>query len=146
MKKFATIGTVFAAVLLAASLSLTALAASDPADDVTGYSYNTGKQAYAARMAEEHAWYDNEDESVTAEYSFRVGAQNAQTRVNAFAEMPTGDDLTDEELDSFFQSHGVGIGAAYANGQYDEAAKSSYGYNEGQAAYQQRHASFTGNS
>mgnify|MGYP000013458935 CR=1 FL=1 len=143
MKKFATIGTVFAAVLLAASLSLTAFAASDPADDVAGYSYNTGKQAYAARMAEEHAWYDNEDDSVTAEYSFRAGSQNAQARGNAFAEMPTGDDLTDEELDSFFQSHGIGNGAAYANGQYDEAAKSGYGYNEGQTAYEQRHASFT---
>ena len=115
MKKFAVIGSTLAAVLVAGSMSLTAFADSNPADDASGYSFNTGSQA-------------------------------AQSRNNAFAEMPTGDDLSDEELDAFFQSHGIGSGAAYADGQYDESAKTGYGYSKGQAAYQQRHASFTGSN
>ena len=146
MKKLAVIGSTLAAVLVAGSMSLTAFAASNPADDASGYSYNTGKQSYEARMAEDHAWYDNEDDSVTEGYSFNTGSQAAQSRNNAFAEMPTGDDLSDEELDAFFQSHGIGSGAAYADGQYDESAKTDYGYSKGQAAYQQRHASFTGSN
>ena len=60
--------------------------------------------------------------------------------------MPTDDDLTDEELDAFFQSHGIGNGAAYTDGEYDESLKNGYGYATGQTAYQQRHASFTQNN
>ena len=33
---------------------------------------------------------------------------------------------------------GKGTGAAYENGQYNESAKSGYGYAKGQNAYQQR--------
>ena len=146
MKKLAVIGSTLAAVLVAGSMAIPAFAASNPSDDASGYSYNTGKQSYEARMAEDHTWYDNEDDSVTEGYSFHIGSQAAQSRNSAFAEMPTGDDLSDEELDEFFQSHGIGNGAAYANGQYDESAKSGYGYAKGQAAYQQRHASFSGNN
>ena len=146
MKKLAVIGSTLAAVLVAGSMTIPAFAASNPADDASGYSYNTGKQSYETRMAEDHAWYDNEDDSVTESYSFNLGSQAAQSRNSAFAEMPTGDDLSDEELDAFFQSHGIGNGAAYANGQYDESLKSNYGYAKGQAAYQQRHASFSDNN
>ena len=146
MKKLAVIGSTMAAVLVAGSMAIPAFAASNPSDDASGYSFNTGKQSYETRMAEDHAWYDNEDDSVTEGYSFNIGSQAAQSRNSAFAEMPTGDDLSDEELDEFFQSHGIGNGAAYANGQYDESAKSGYGYAKGQAAYQQRHASFTQNN
>ena len=146
MKKLAVIGSTLAAVLVAGSMAIPAFAASNPSDDASGYSYNTGKQSYEARMAEDHAWYDNEDDSVTEGYSFHIGSQAAQSRNSAFAEMPTGDDLSDEELDEFFQSHGIGNGAAYSNGQYDESAKSGYGYAKGQTAYQQRHASFSGNN
>ena len=94
-------------------------------------------------MAEDHAWFDNEDASVTAGYSFNKGTQAAAARSSAFDEMPAGDGLTDEELDSFFKSHGIGTGAAYADGQYDEALKSGYGYMTGQAAWKERSASFT---
>lgn len=146
MKKLAVIGSTIAAVLVAGAMSVTAFAASNPSDDASGYSYNTWKQSYETRMAEDHSWYDNEDDSVTEGYSFNIGSQAAQSRNSAFAEMPTGDDLSDEELDEFFQSHGIGNGAAYSNGQYDESAKSDYGYAKGQTAYQQRHASFSGNN
>lgn len=146
MKKLAVIGSTLAAVLVAGSMTIPAFAASNPADDASTYSYNTGKQSYEARMAEDHPWFDNEDDETTANYSFNAGSQAAQSRNSAFAEMPTGDDLTDEELDAFFQSQGIGNGAAYENGQYNESAKSSYGYAKGQAAYQERHASFGENN
>ncbi len=143
MKKSTVLGTTLAAVLVTASMTVPAFAASNPADDASTYSYNTGKQSYEARMAEDHPWFDNEDEETTANYSFNAGSQSAQARNSAFTEMPTGDDLTDEELDAFFQSHDIGNGAAYANGEYDESLKSSYGYAAGQASYQKRSASFT---
>ena len=136
MKKLAVIGSTLAAVLVAGSMAIPAFAASNPADDASTYSYNTGKQSYETRMAEDHAWFDNEDDETTANYSFNIGSKAAQSRNSAFAEMPTGDDLTDEKLDAFFQSHGIRNGAAYENGQYNESAKSGYGYAKGQAAYQ----------
>ena len=142
MKKFNTIATVFAAALAAASMSVTAFAASDPADDVSAYSYNTGRQAYEAFKAEEHPWFDNEDETTTANYSFHAGNQAAQARIEAFMEMPTGDDLTDEEPAAFFEKYGIGEGSAYKDGVYDETAKASYGYMKGQTASQERQASF----
>ena len=142
MKKFNTIATVFAAALAAASMSVTAFAASDPADDVSAYSYNTGRQAYEAFKAEEHPWFDNEDEATTANYSFHTGNQAAQARIEAFKEMPTGDDLTDEELAAFFEKYGIGEGSAYKDGVYDETAKASYGYTKGQTAAQERQTSF----
>lgn len=146
MKKFAVIGSTLAAVLVAGSMTIPAFAASNPADDAGGYSYNTGRQSYESRMAEDHTWYDNEDESVTSGYSFNVGSQAAQSRNNAFSEMPAGDDVAKEDIEAWFESNGIGNGAAYSNGQYDESAQSSYGYAKGQAAYQQRHASFSGNN
>ena len=79
-------------------MSVTAFAASNPADDVSTYSYNTGRQAYEARMAEKPAWFDNEDEATTANYSFHAGNQAAEARIEAFKAMPTGENLTDEEL------------------------------------------------
>ena len=132
----------FCAAMTAILMAATAFAASNPADNVSAYSYNTGKQAYAARMAEEHPWYDNADEATTADYSWNTGVQAAQTRSNAFAALPTGDELSEEELDSFFQTRGLGNGSAYTDGQYDEAGKSGYGYMAGQAAYQSWHAAF----
>lgn len=146
MKKSAAISTTLAVILVMGSMTISAFAASNPADDASNYSYNTGRQAYEERMAEEHPWFDNEDEETTANYSFNAGSQAAQARNSAFAEMPKGDDLTDEELDAFFQSHGIGNGAAYANGEYDESLKNSYGYAKGQAAYQERLASFNGSN
>ena len=107
MKKFSTIATVFAAALVAGSMSMTAFAASNPADDVSTYSYNTGRQAYEVFKAEEHPWFDNEDEATTANYSFHTGNQAAEARIEAFKEMPTGDDLTDEELAAFFEKYGM---------------------------------------
>ena len=142
MKKFNTITTVIAAALVAGSMSVTAFAASDPADDVSAYSYNTGRQAYEAFKAEEHPWFDNEDEATTANYSFHAGNHAAQARIEAFKEMPTGDDLTDEELAAFFEKYGIGEGSAYKDGVYDETAKASYGYTKGQTAAQERQTSF----
>lgn len=146
MKKIAVIGSTLAAVLVAGSMTIPAFAASNPTDNASGYSYNTGKQSYETRMAEDHAWYVGEDDSITSGYSWNAGSQAAQSRGNAFAEMPTGDDVAKEEIEAWFESKGIGNGAAYSNGQYDESAKSSYGYAKGQAAYQQRHASFSGNN
>ena len=142
MKKFNTIATVFAAALVAGSMSMTAFAASNPADDVSTYSYNTGRQAYEAFKAEEHPWFDNEDEATTANYSFQTGNQAAEARIEAFKAMPTGENLTDEELAAFFEKYGIGEGSAYKDGVYDEAAKASYGYMKGQTAAQERQASF----
>ena len=62
MKKLAVIGSTLAAIIAVGSMSIPAFAASNPADDASTYSYNTGKQSYEARMAEEHPWFDNEDE------------------------------------------------------------------------------------
>jgi hypothetical protein len=142
MIKLAVIGSTLATVLVMGSMTTPTYAASNPADDPSTYSYNTGKQSYEARMAEDHPWFDNEDEETTANYSFRDGLSKAQNRKNAFAAMPTGDDLTDEELAAFFSANGLGSGSAYSNGVYDEAAKSEYGFYAGQSAYEQRHASF----
>ena len=61
MKKLAVIGSTLAAVLVAGSMAIPAFAASNPADDASTYSYNTGKQAYEERMAEEHPWFDKPD-------------------------------------------------------------------------------------
>ena len=146
MKKLAVIGSTLAAVLVAGSMAISVFAASNPADDASAYSYNTGKQSYEARMAEDHPWFDNEDDETTANYSWSAGSQTAQSRNNAFAEMPTGDDVTKEDVEAWFEASGIGEGSAWYNGQYDETAKSSYGYAKGQAAYQQRHASFSGNN
>ena len=142
MKKLRLIASVIALVVAVSALSVPAYAVSDPADDASNYSYAVGEQAYADRMAEDHPWFDNEDEETTANYSFRDGLSKAQNRKNAFAAMPTGDDLTDEELAAFFSANGLGSGSAYTDGAYDETAKSSYGFNAGLSAYQQRHASF----
>ena len=123
-------------------MSVTAFAASNPADDVSTYSYNTGRQAYEARMAEKPAWFDNEDETTTANYSFHAGNQAAEARIEAFKAMHTGENLTDEELAAFFEKYGIGEGSAYKDGVYDETAKASYGYIKGQTASQERQASF----
>ena len=109
MKKFSTIATIFAAALVAGSMSMTAFAASNPADDVSTYSYNTGRQAYEVFKAEEHPWFDNEDETTTANYSFLAGNQAAEARIEAFKAMPTGENLTDEELAAFFEKYGMPI-------------------------------------
>ena len=146
MKKLAIISSALAAVLATVLLAVPAFAESDPADDAEDYSYNTGKESYETRMAESSEWYDNEDESVTSGYSFNTGSQSAQARNNAFAGMPSGDEVAKEDIESWFAGKGFGSGAAYSDGQYNESAKSSYGYQKGQAAYQERHASFTGNN
>ena len=143
MKKLSMITTTLAAILAAGSMAVPVFAASNPADDAITYSYNTGRQSYETRMAEDHPWFDNKDDETTANYNFNAGSQAAQARNSAFAEIPTGDDLTDEELDAFFKSHGIGNGAAYENGQYDESAKSGYDYAKGQAACKQRHTSLS---
>ena len=146
MKKLSVIGSALAAVLVAGSVAVPVFAASNPADDSSTYSYNNGKQSYEARMAEDHAWFDNEDDETTANYSWAAGSQVAQSRNNTFAEMPAGDDVTKEDVEVWFEASGIGEGSAWSDGQYDEAAKSSYGYAKGQSAYEQRHASFSGNN
>ncbi|MGN1024286.1 MAG: hypothetical protein ACI4OJ_12350 [Lachnospiraceae bacterium] len=143
MKKAAVIGSTLAAVLAAGALAVPAFAASNPADDAESYSYSAGRQAYAARMAEDHPWYDNEEDAVIDGYSFQTGVMAAADRNNAFAELPAGDDLTDEELDAFFKSHGIGTGLAYADGTYDASAKADYGYAAGQSTAKQRQSTFS---
>lgn len=124
-------------------MSVSAFAASEPADDVTTYSYNTGMSDYDERMSEDHPWFDNACESETSGYSFNSESANALARINAFANLPTETELTDEELAAFFEKYGIGEGSAWADGEYDESLKSSYGYTVGQAAYLERHTSFT---
>ena len=142
MTKNSTNETIFEDTLGAGSMSITAFEAANPADDVSTYSYNTGRQAYEAFKAEEHPWFDNEDETTTANYSFHAGNQAAEARIEAFKAMPTGENLTDEELAAFFEKYGIGEGSAYKDGVYDETAKASYGYIKGQTASQERQASF----
>ena len=143
MKKSSIIGSTLTAVLVSASMVIPAFAASNPADDAASYSFNAGRQAYESRMAEDHAWYDNEDDSVTAEYSFNTGSEAAQSRSSAFAEMPSGSDVTKEDIEAWFESSVLGDGSAWADGAYDESAKTGYGYAKGQAAYAQRSAAFS---
>lgn len=128
------------AALTAGTVAVPVLAQSNPADDTSGYSYNTGKQSYEARMAEDHEWYDNEDSSVTAGYSYNTGSAAAQARNNAFADMPAGDDVTKEEIEAWFAEKGIGAGAAWTDGSYDESGKGGYGYAKGEAAAQERQA------
>lgn len=45
MKKLAVISSTLAAVLVTGSMTIPAFAASNPADDASAYSYNTGKQS-----------------------------------------------------------------------------------------------------
>ncbi|MCR4891604.1 MAG: hypothetical protein K5989_05430 [Lachnospiraceae bacterium] len=143
MKKMARFSSIMAAILVVSSMAIPAYAASDPADDVSTYSYNEGKKAYEALQAEGHPWFDNEDEATTANYSFHAGNQAAVSRNNIFAGMPTGDDVTEEEMQAFFESNGLGEGAAYENGEYNEDLKSSYGYMTGKAAFEARQATFS---
>lgn len=143
MKKITVIGSALAAILVSTSMAAAAFAASNPADDASAYSYSAGKKNYESRMAEEHSWYDNKDDSVTATYSFNAGSQAAQSRNSAFAGMPTGDDVNKEEVEAWFESSNIGEGSAWSNGQYAESAKTGYGYTTGQAAYQERHATFS---
>ena len=112
MKKFAVIVSALTAVLTAGAIVVPVLAASNPADDISTYSYNTG-------------------------------SQSAQARNNTFAEMPSGDDAAKGDVEAWFEENGIGEEAAWTDGQYDESAKTSYGYVKGQAAYQERHASFS---
>ena len=146
MKKITIIGSTFATILTIASLAVPTFAASNPADNASSYSYSTGRQAYESRMAEDHAWYDNEDDSVNADYSFNIGSETAKSRINTFSNMPAGDDISKEDIEAWFGSNTIGENSAWSNGQYDESAIGSYGYAKGQAAYQQRHAAFSSNN
>ena len=145
MKKSTLIGSALAVVFTAGALTIPVFAVSDPADDTDGYSCNNGLQSYETRMAEEHPWYDNEDETVTDDYSFHAGSQASQSRHNTFAGIPSGDEVTKEEIEAWFADNGIGEGAARTDGAYDEAAKGSYAYAKGQASYQERHAVFDEN-
>ena len=60
--------------------------------------------------------------------------------------MPTGDDVTKEDIEAWFESKGIGEGSAWSDGQYDESLKSSYGYTKGQTESQQRLATFNGSN
>lgn len=142
MKKKVVINSILAAGAIAFAVAVPAFAESDPQDDAGTYSYAEGKASYQSRMAEAHPWFDDADETETAGYSYNAGSANAQARKSAFAGIPGGDDLSDEELDAFFNAAGVGGGAAYADGSYDESLKSGYGYTIGQAEYAASAASF----
>lgn len=144
MKRKALISSILAAGAIAFVSAVPAFAASDPEDDASTYSYAEGEAAYEARMAESHPWSEEEESAESADYSYHIGTASAEVRQNSFAGMPAGDDLTDEELNEFFSAAGIGEGAAYADGNYEETLKSGYGYTAGQAAYAARAASFAG--
>lgn len=139
--KLFTHGAAIAAVILAGAVT-PVFAVSDPADDTATYGYTEGRAAYNTRMAESHPWYDNTTDEQSATYSFRSGLSKNEARTNAFSLMPTEPNLTDEELAAFFEKNGIGEGSAYSNGAYDESAKKSYGYAEGEAAYNVYHKQF----
>ena len=140
MKKSNILRSTVTAVLIAASVSVPVFAASNPADDVTAYSYNAGKSSYETRMAEEHTWFDNKDDAETADYSFRKGLSATQDRAAAFAELP--ENPTDEELAAFFEKHQIGSGSAWTDGVYNEDTKSGYGFQKGLSSWQERQAQF----
>ncbi len=141
MKRKALISSILADGAIAFVSAVPAFAASDPEDDAGTYSFAEGEAAYEARMAETHPWFE-EDDSEFADYSYHIGTASAEARQNSFAGMPAGDDLTDEELNEYFSAAGIGEGAAYADGSYEETLESGYGYTAGQAAYAARAASF----
>ncbi|MGN0203330.1 MAG: hypothetical protein ACI4BB_02220 [Coprococcus sp.] len=78
-KKFAVIGSTLGAVLIAGFLAVPAFAASDPADDVSTYSYTTGHQENAGRQAiyEELPENATDDELAAFYESHDVGGTSA---------------------------------------------------------------------
>ncbi len=132
-RKLTAVTSTFAAIALAATMCVPAFAASDPADDVSKYSYNVGKQAYEAFKAEAaatHTWFDNEDAAATANYSFHTGNQEAEARDAAYAELPA--DADDATKAAFYAAHDFG-GPTWVNGAYDEAGKAEYSFHKGGA-------------
>ena len=55
-------------------------------------------------------------------------------------DMPTAEDVPEEELNAFFTENGLGEGAAFENGEYNEDLKSSYSFHTGRSAYEARQA------
>ena len=133
MKRTALIGSILAAGAIASASAVPAFAASDPEDDTSTCSYAEGEGAYEARMAESYPWSEEAVDSEAGDSGYHIGTASAEARQNSFAEMPAGDDLTDEELEEFFSAAGIGEGAA---GCYDETLKSGYGYSIGQPPMQ----------
>lgn len=132
----------FASTTLAALLTTGALAlpvcAANPNDDTSNFSFNQGRSAYEEIM-EEHG-YSEDDEISNPDFSFNTGRTANEARKNAFAGMPTAEDVSEEELNEFFTSNGLGEGAAFANGEYNEDLKSNYSFNTGRSAYEARQA------
>ena len=108
MKKKVVISSILAAGAIAFAVAVPAFAESDPQGDASTYSYAEGEASYQSRMAEAHPWFDDENETETSGCSYNAGSANAQARKSAFAEIPGGDDLSDEELDAFFKAACVG--------------------------------------
>ena len=132
----------FASATLAALITTGALAlpvcAANPSDDTTNFSFHTGQSAYE-EMMEEHG-YSEDDTVSNPDYSFNTGRTSNEARKSAFANMPTAEDVPEEELNAFFTENGLGEGAAFENGEYNEDLKSSYSFNPGRSAYEARQA------
>lgn len=111
------------------SLYADAEGAADDADK-TDFSFNTGK-ANGTLYATE----TDTDKEVKTDYSYNAGQQNAAERNNTYSALPEGG--TKEDAQDFYEQNDVG-GGAWVDGDYDESAKTDYGYVSGQ----QRGASY----
>lgn len=79
---------------------------------------------------------EQEEDSVDkTEYGYNAGRAKSAARNEQYSELPTGG--TKEDAQAFYDSHDVG-GGAWVDGEYDESAKTEYGY----AAGRQRNAEY----
>lgn len=85
----------------------------------------------------ENAALDESDEDGTdkTEYGYNAGSAKSTARNEQYSELSTGG--TKEDAKAFYESHDVG-GGAWVNGEYDESAKTEYGY----AAGRQRNSEY----
>lgn len=110
--------------------------------DKTNFSFNTGKENGSQYAPEDTAdveavtstdpseTSDEKTETETQEdYSYNAGQQNVESRNDIYTALP--EDGTKEDAEAFYEQNDVG-GGAWVNGEYDESAKTDYGYVQGQ--------------
>jgi len=77
----------------------------------------------------------------SSNFSFNKAKETAEARQSIYANLP--ENPTDEQLEEFYSNNNVGEGSAYVDGEYDESAKASYGYNKGKQTNEERKSQFT---
>lgn len=116
--------TLFAA--LAVSGSIAVYAVGNETQDKSTYSYSGQENGSSYADTDET---ENNDATNNTDYSFSKGQSNAQSRNSIYQQLPVGG--TKEDAQAFYEQNDVG-GGAWTNGEYDESAKTDYGYMAGQ--------------